>query len=50
MCQSMAFVGPMMGVRFLVCLPGTLRFFFLESVGRALNASVVHIDQVSLGI
>lgn len=27
-----------------------LKVFFLESVGRALNASVVHIDQVSLGI
>ena len=44
----------MIGVRFLCCLPGNLNsfffFFFKESVDRALNASVVHTGEVSLGI
>ena len=43
----------MIGVRFLCCWPGNLSSFFFvfkESVDRALNASVVHTGEVSLGI
>jgi len=43
----------MIGVRFLCCLPGDLSSFFFvfkESVDRALNASVVHTGELSLGI